>query len=93
MISKLARRTLIRFCSSKDQLETRHSSFLTESEQLKSGEVPVHLRPYDKAKYEVPTQKIKRNSGTGLNKIRVFHGTNRTLPKGQNHENLLQYPS
>jgi len=33
-------------------------------EPNKSNEVPVHLRPYDKKKYEVPMEKIKLNSGT-----------------------------
>ena len=29
------------------------------SKELKTQEVPVHLRPYDKTKYEVPSSKIK----------------------------------
>lgn len=29
-----------------------------------SASTPVHLRPYDKTKYEVPMEKIKINSGT-----------------------------
>lgn len=29
-----------------------------------SSSTPVHLRPYDKTKYEVPMEKIKINSGT-----------------------------
>lgn len=29
-----------------------------------SSSTPVHLRPYDKSKYEVPMEKIKINSGT-----------------------------
>lgn len=31
-----------------------------------SDAVPVHLRPYDKSKYEVVMDKIKLNSGTRL---------------------------
>jgi len=29
------------------------------SKELKTQEVPVHLRPYDKHKYEVPSSKMK----------------------------------
>ena len=50
---------------------SRH--FLSQLQQTQGNAViepsasysaPVHLRPYDKSKYEVPMEKIKINSGT-----------------------------
>lgn len=60
MITRIAARSLYRFCA----IETTHSSLLTTTEEQKADEVPIHLRPYNKLKYEMPTKKIKRNSGT-----------------------------
>lgn len=40
------------------------SSALKEEE--KKFEIPIHLRPYDKAKYAVPSTKLKRNPGICL---------------------------
>jgi hypothetical protein len=44
------------------EAEKQKSNVLKEEE--KKYEIPVHLRPYDKAKYEVPSTKIKHNPGT-----------------------------
>ena len=35
-------------------------------EPAKTNELPVHLKPYDKKKYEVIMDKIKLNSGATL---------------------------
>lgn len=91
MISKLVRRQLFRFCANKDQLETRDAGFLTEAQQKKDDEVPVHLRPYDKQKYEVISPTIKRNSGTIMSYVRLCFGSDRALPSRQDHENCIQY--
>ncbi|EGR29849.1 hypothetical protein IMG5_147480 [Ichthyophthirius multifiliis] len=34
--------------------------------EIKKDEVPVHLRPYDRQKYEVPSTKLKYSSGYAL---------------------------
>ena len=59
MASRLTMRLLSRFCAK--QVQTGEARTLVESS--KEGETPVHLRPYDKSRYEVPMEKIKLNSG------------------------------
>lgn len=44
------------------QLQQSQGSAVIEPSSTAS--IPVHLRPYDKTKYEVPMEKIKINSGT-----------------------------
>lgn len=44
-------KSLSKFCVSTNDSLT--------SNQLKTQETPVHLRPYDKNKYEVPSSKLK----------------------------------
>lgn len=46
----LSLKALPKFYASNDSLT---------SQELKTQNIPVHLRPYDKNKYEVPTSKIK----------------------------------
>lgn len=60
MLSRLAKGLARGFCSGKSVQQTAGSSIMEAS---KSNEVPVYLRPYDKAKYETPLEKIKLNSG------------------------------
>ena len=40
-----------------------NASSITDFDSNKELEIPVHLRSYDKAKFEVPLKKIKKNSG------------------------------
>jgi hypothetical protein len=61
MLSRVTRGLLRGFCAAKEVQKTG-SREVVESEKGKT--VPVHLRPYDKTKYEVPMEKIKLNSGT-----------------------------
>ena len=52
------------------EAEKQKSNVLKEEE--KKYEIPVHLRPYDKAKYEVPSTKIKHNPGFAMMEIEPF---------------------
>lgn len=61
MLGRLSRGLVRTFCANKPITQTGSSAIM---EPNKSNEVPVHLRPYDKKKYEVPMEKIKLNSGT-----------------------------
>jgi hypothetical protein len=54
------------------RLTNRLTRYFTQVQTTESGAVvlpkpsnaiPIHLRPYDKSKYEVPMEKIKINSG------------------------------
>lgn len=58
MLARLTR--LSRHFSS--QLQQAQGSAVIEPSP--SSSTPVHLRPYDKSKYEIPMEKIKINSGT-----------------------------
>ena len=71
MIRRSLARQVLRFCSRKDDITEKQSTFLTDAE-AKMEQVPIHLKPYNKAKYEVPAQKIKRNSGYALIEIEPF---------------------
>lgn len=42
------------------------SFFTTQIKVSENKEIPVHLRPYDKEKYEVPSTKIKFATGYAL---------------------------
>jgi len=55
-------RQISKFSTSNDNIKEKEASSLTAAEQQYS-QTPLHLRPYDKAKYEVPSHKIKKNSG------------------------------
>lgn len=59
-----SRRVSLRYFATEvpKDAEKQKSSVLQEEE--KKYEIPVHLRPYDKYKYEVPSTKLKRNPGT-----------------------------
>lgn len=57
MLARLTR--LSRYFSS--QLQQSQGSAVVEP--LLSSSTPVHLRPYDKNRYEIPMEKIKINSG------------------------------
>lgn len=59
----LARITRIfaRQLSTEQKIQTAQPTSIVEP--TKTSEVPVYLRPYDKARYEVPMEKIKLNSG------------------------------
>lgn len=63
MLRSLTRGLTRSFCANKNIQQTGSSAVM---EPIKSNEVPVHLRPYDRKKYEVPMEKIKLNSGTVL---------------------------
>ena len=63
MLRRTLFRQICRFCSRKDEVEKTQSTMLTDAEKQFDG-IPVYLRPYDKKKYEVPSKKIKKNSGT-----------------------------
>ena len=63
MLGRLSRGLVRSFCSNKP-LQQTGSSAITEPN--KSNEIPVHLRPYDKKKYEVLMDKIKLNSGNSV---------------------------
>lgn len=60
MLNKISGRVLRTFCN---QVKRAESNVV---EPVKNNEVPVHLRPYDKYKFEVPMEKIKLNSGPFL---------------------------
>ena len=60
MLTRITRRLVGSFCANKPVQQTTGSSVMEAS---RSQEVPVHLRPYEKSKYEVPMEKIKMNSG------------------------------
>ena len=62
MLARLTRQ-LARFSSNIEANQKQSTSVLTPP-AAKSEELPVHLRPYDAAKYEVPLKRIKPNSGT-----------------------------
>jgi len=57
MLSRITRSLVKQF----SQVQTAKSSAVVEPN--KSSEVPVYLKPYDKARYETPLEKIKLNSG------------------------------
>ena len=61
-------RNMIRMFST--QVKKAESTAIAETG--KNNELPVHLKPYDKKKYEVPMNKIKLNSGI-LTYIKVMH--------------------
>ena len=63
MLGRLSRGLVRSFCSNKP-LQQTGSSAITEPNR--SNEIPIHLRPYDKKKYEVLMDKIKLNSGKFL---------------------------
>ena len=60
MLCRVVRGLTRGFCAAKEVQKTGGSSVV---EGEKGQKVPVHLRPYDKSKYEVPMEKIKLNSG------------------------------
>lgn len=60
MLGRLTRGLFRSFCANKGIQESAGSAVI---EPAKTNEVPVHLRPYDKKRYEVPMEKIKLNSG------------------------------
>ena len=51
MLARIARGMARTFCASKPVQQTTGSSVMESS---KTNEIPVHLKPYNKAKYEVP---------------------------------------
>lgn len=59
MLSRITTKIVKAFCTKN--IQSAQSSSIVEGSS--SSEVPVHLRPYDKAKYEVIMDKIKLNSG------------------------------
>lgn len=60
MLGRITKR-LVRVFS---EVQTTQGSAVVEPKP--SETIPVHLRPYDKSKYEVVMDKIKLNSGTRL---------------------------
>ncbi len=48
--------------STRGELEPKQSEALLQAEKTFDS-TPIHLKPYDKSKYEVPMKKIRKNSG------------------------------
>jgi hypothetical protein len=61
MLGRITKR-LVRVFS---DVQTTQGSAVIEPKPTEAA--PVHLRPYDKSKYEVIMDKIKLNSGTMIN--------------------------
>lgn len=59
MLSRLTRTIARAFCTG--QVQRTAGTAVTDT--AKENTTPVHLRPYDKSKYETPLEKIKLNSG------------------------------
>lgn len=60
MLCRVAKGLARGFCAAKE-VQKSGTTDVVQSE--KGQKVPVHLKSYDKSKYEVPMQKIKLNSG------------------------------
>lgn len=65
MLARTILRQLTRACFSEQKVTSQtSSSSIADFDANKELEIPVHLRSYDKAKFEVPLKKIKKNSGS-----------------------------
>ena len=64
MLARTIFRQVARASFSEQKVSSQNStSPITDFDANKELDIPIHLRTYDKAKYEVPLQKIKKNSG------------------------------
>lgn len=64
MLPRTLLKQVARACFSEQKVTSHTSaSQITDFDANKEVEIPVHLKPYDREKYEVPTKSIKRNSG------------------------------
>lgn len=64
MLARTILRQFTRACFSEKKVVNQNSSSIADFDSNKELEIPVHLRSYDKAKFEVPLKKIKKNSGS-----------------------------
>ena len=63
MLSRTLLRQIARACFSEQKVSQANPSSIADLEGKNQVEIPVHLREYNKEKYEVPLKSIKRNSG------------------------------
>ncbi|CAM6002362.1 unnamed protein product [Sphagnum balticum] len=67
MLTRITRRIVATFATTG--IEKAQNSQVVDASSSKELEVPVHLKPYDRARYEQPLQRIKLNSETSVYRI------------------------
>ena len=73
-----------------ESVERKQSTLLTEAEKTFSN-IPIHMKPYNAAKYEIPSSKIRKNSGNSSFRHRLFNNRDIAFPTCKNHEDWIPH--